>query len=107
MSHKLMRPTLLGGSTNPHQAAKGGPRDNMVGMQGAGQAVHQAVHQNLLRQDLKSFLGAASVKDQALTQAFLEEYLTRQKQGLVDNIVSQYAQDAQKLEQINFSNAVI
>ena len=74
--HKLMRPTLLGGSANPHQAAKGGPRDNTIGMQGVGQ-VHQAVHQNLLRQDLKSFLGTSSVKDQALTQAFLEDYLTR------------------------------
>ena len=106
--HKLMRPTLLGGGIQPHQVAKGGgPRDNLIGgMQGAGQ-VHQAVHQNLLRQDLKSFLGASSVKDQALTQAFLEDYLTRQKQGLVDNIVSQYAQDAQKLEHIHFSNAII
>lgn len=106
MHHKLMRPTLLGGGVNPHQAAKGGARDNVIGMQGAGQ-VHQAVHQNLLRQDLKSFLGTSSVKDQALTQAFLEDYLTRQKQGLVDNIVSQYAQDAQKLEHIQFSNAII
>lgn len=87
--HKL-RPTLLGGGSNAHQAAKGGPRDQSSGMQGVGQLVHQALNQNLLRQDLKSFLGTASVKDQAITQAFLEEYLARQKQGLVDNIVGQY-----------------
>ena len=33
------------------------------------------------------------MKDQAVTQALLEEYLAREKQGLVENIVNQYAKD--------------
>ena len=102
-----MRPALLGGSWNANQAAKGGPRDPNAGMQGDGQVVPAALNQNLLRQDLKNFMGNGAGTDQAVTQKFLEEYLNRQKQGLVDNIVSQYAHDAQKLDQINFSNAII
>ena len=74
-------------------------------MQGDGQVVPTALNQNLLRQDLKNFLGAG--KDQVITQKFLEEYLNRQKQGLFDNILSQYAHDTQKRDQTTFSNAII
>ena len=67
----------------------------------------QALNQQQIRQELKSILGASNPKDQAITQKVLEEYLNRQKQGLVENIVSQYSMDAQNMDQINFSNFII
>ena len=76
-------------------------------MQGSGQLGGHALNQQQIRHELKSILGAGNPKDQAITQKALEEYLNRQKQGLVENIVSQYSMDAQKIDQINFSNFII
>jgi len=43
-------------------------------------------------------MGNGALKDQVMAQALLEEYLAKEKQGLVENIVNQYAKDTQKLD---------
>lgn len=64
------------------------PSTMQPGFQGAGGGFTQALNQQLLRKDLKSIMGEN--RDSAVTQKLLEEYLNRQKQGLVENILSQY-----------------